>query len=392
MKVEATGYGRQAVWPVTEEGAGGKAADTQMGEVKKGRWDSFVPTENTDGAQKVWKEICSAHSGIRFVLYEGETESAAVEQLARQCGKGGFIVLSQDFLDWMSEGEKAWQQGMGMIADAKAQINRSLLSGSDGAGAVLSSNGESLEWTMEMPAPEKAPGSLGLFGGKDDAAGGSDSLMSKEERELEGVRKMLEKMKEAKKEPFIKIKKKINYSMGRDMSKLCRASQDRSIRSFISGVYARRAQIGSNQSYDKKERSAAVAQMDYVIRCARTKIRQVKEEGEMKARAEKLRKAKEEKKRLQVERELKDRQIKRRAKEHARIFADLPDLPGLRSREEQREAVQQFNQIAQAAGVSAAGEAAVGAGAASGLGTMAGSAADAAQTAAATVNVQTFGA
>lgn len=388
MKVEATGYGRQAAWPVTEGDAVGKAANAQTEEAKKGRWDSFVPTEKLDGAQKVWKEICSSHPGIQFMLYEGEVDPAAVEQLVRECGKGGFIVLSRDFLDWMSEGEKSWQQGMGMIADAKAQINRSLLAGTDGAGVVLAANGESLEWTMEMPALAKEPG---VFGGKENGADGQDSLMSKEERELEGVRKMLEKMNEAKKEPLIKIKKRINYSMGRDMSKLCRASQDRSIRSFISGVYARRAQIGSNRSYDKKERSAAVAQMDYVIRCARTKIRQVKEEGEMKARAEKLRKAKEEKKRLQVERELKDRQIKRRAKEHARIFAELPDLPGLRNREEQREAVQQFNQIAQAAGVSGAGEAAAGAAAAPGIATMAGSATGAAQTAAETVCVQTFG-
>lgn len=355
MKIGQIGYGQQAAWTAVEENARFKNPETQIQNASgiQGRKDSFTSAEDIGRTGKVWKEICSGFPSVRFLLRDDEMNEDAVTQLARQCGKGGFIVVSRDFLDWMAEGEESFQQGSEMLAQAKQEINQALIAGSDGAGAVLSDNGEGFTWTMEAAA-EAQKGTLIPGMPQGNEAEDFDPVKKKEEMEMEGVRKMLEKLKEAREKPTIKIKKKINYQSGRDMAKLCRAFNDRSIRSFISGVYAKRAQIGNNSSYDKKERSAAVAQMDYVIRCARTKIRQVKEEGELKARAEKLKKAKEEKKRLQVERELKERQIKRRAKEHARIFV-TPDLPGLRDRDEQREAQQEFNQIAEAVGLSPTG-------------------------------------
>lgn len=398
MKIGQYSYVQQAIWNAAEENAGIKSPEGQGQNASgaQGRKDSFTAAENIGRTGQVWREICSGFPSIRFMLHDEEVDEAEVSALAQQCGKGGFIVVSRDFLDWMAEGEESFLQGREMLARAKQEINRALLDGSDGAGAVLSGNGESFGWTLELAGQEGSmiPG-MPQDGEKEDF----DPVKKKEEMEMEGVRKMLEKLKEAREKPVIKIKKKINYQVGRDMSKLCRASHDRSIRSFISGVYARRAQIGNNSSYDKKERAAAVAQMDYVIRCARTKIRQVKEEGELKARAEKLKKAKEEKRRLQVERELKERQIKRRAKEHARIFV-TPDLPGLRDRDEQREAQQEFEQIVEAAGLSlspegagtgtAAGAATAGALAAAGTAT-AGTAAGAADMQMATVSVRPLG-
>jgi len=81
------------------------------------------------------------------------------------------------------------------------------------------------------------------------------------------------------------------------------------------------------------------------------KIRRLKEEEQLKIREEKLKEEKREKERLLVERELKERRIKRKAKEYAGIFADVPDLPGLRSREEQKEAMERSNQLAEALGL-----------------------------------------
>ncbi len=169
----------------------------------------------------------------------------------------------------------------------------------------------------------------------------------------ENRKKNAERLKKLK----LTQKKKINYQMGRDMARLAKGLTDKDVRSLISRVYAARGRVAGSKSYDKKEIQSAVAQMDHVIRCARTKIRHLKEEGQLELRRKKAEKQKEEKMRRELERELKERRRARRAKEHARIFQKLPDLPGLRDSDDRREAREEALAAAAAAGLSPVGTA-----------------------------------
>ena len=173
---------------------------------------------------------------------------------------------------------------------------------------------------------------------------------SKEEQELKLMKRMLEHMEQVReqdaerlrKQATADVKKKINYHMGKDMARLGRVSQDRFVRSFISGVYARRAQIKGNGGYDSREKAEVLAQMDHVIRCARTKIRQLKEERILKSTQEKLQQRNLERERLRAEQELRTKKTKRMAREQARVFEDMPDLPGLRDRYEQQAIMEEY--------------------------------------------------
>ena len=65
-------------------------------------------------------------------------------------------------------------------------------------------------------------------------------------------------------------------------------------------------------------------------RCARTKLRQLKEENQLEIRQKKAQKQREEKQRGELEQELKERRRKRMAREHAQIFQRLSDWPACR--------------------------------------------------------------
>ena len=128
--------------------------------------------------------------------------------------------------------------------------------------------------------------------------------------------------------------KKINYQMGRDMARLAKGTTVKEIRFLISRVYASRRKLAASSQYDKTEIRNVTAQMDHVIRCARTKLRQLKEENQLEIRQKKAQKQREEKQRRELEQELKERRRKRMAREHAQIFQRLSDWPGLQERDD----------------------------------------------------------
>lgn len=128
---------------------------------------------------------------------------------------------------------------------------------------------------------------------------------------------MLERMEESRKrnqERMKKLKlvqkKKINYQMGRDMARLAKGTTVKEIRFLISRF------------------------MRPEGRCARTKLRQLKEENQLEIRQKKAQKQREEKQRGELEQELKERRRKRMAREHAQIFQRLSDWPGLQERDD----------------------------------------------------------
>lgn len=283
--------------------------------------DAPLPESYFQTDSNAAKSLRRQYPQVNFIFVETNVYSEEMEQFISQVRQGAYILMPFDVLDWMSQGEEAAGQGMEMIGQAVCRLARNLKAGAYSTGVVLGERGEDIYWTA--------------FDTQED------TVKEEWEREAENVRGMLERMEESRKrnqERMKKLKlvqkKKINYQMGRDMARLAKGTTVKEIRFLISKVYASRRQLAASSQYDKTEIRNVTAQMDHVIRCARTKLRQLKEENQLEIRQKKAQKQREEKRRRELEQELKERRRKRMAREHAQIFQRLSDWPGLQERDD----------------------------------------------------------
>ncbi len=334
---------------MTEGTAGGKRAEegkeVDTGEVFDQNAVRNLPQELTQiqSPLEVAEALRKQYPQVNFIFADVDKYFGNIEDFAAGLGQGAFILVSPDVLDWMGQGSEAWKQGSEMISQALCQVMRDMKAGAYNAGAVIGDQGEITCWKAEVTGDKESP-------------------KQEWEQEAENIRNMLDRLEESRKKNAERMKKlrltqkkKINYQMGRDMARLARGTNDKAVRSLISRVYAARGRIAGSSAYDKKEIQSAVAQMDHVIRCARTKIRQLKEEEQIDFRRKKAQKNREEKLKRELEKELKERRRARRAKEHARIFERLPDLPGLRDDDDRREAREEAMAAAASAGLDMSG-------------------------------------
>lgn len=275
--------------------------------------------------QQVAEALRKQYSWVSFTFADLGDSSENLAQFAVSAGKGLHLVISPEILEWMAQGGTAWQEGSEMIGKTIYELMKQTDANIHNSGAVIAADGQTTLWYSKWENPK-----------------------SDMEQDLEYMKNMLDRLDkirkqnaEQQKKMRLLQKKKLNYQMGKDMSRLARGTTDRDVRSLISGMYANRQRIATSRTYSKKEIQMTLAQIDHVIRCARTKIRQLKEEGQMQQRVEKAEKEREEKLKRELIRELKERKRKRLSKEHAQIFERIPELPGLRDREEQREAQMQ---------------------------------------------------
>ncbi len=326
---------------------------------------------SADVAEALTKQYPQVH----FIFADADGYPENLAEFAAGAGEGIHLVVSSEVLDWMTQGSEAWRQGAEMIGQAVCRMMKDMQPGVYNTGAVIGDNGEITYWSAQLA---------------------EEDVKQEWEQELDNIRNMLDRFEESRKRNAERMKKlrlsqkkKINYQMGRDMSRLARGTTDKEVRSLISRVYAARGRVAGSRAYDKKEIQSAVAQMDHVIRCARTKIRQLKEEEQINLRRKKAEKQKQEKLRRELERELKERRRARKAKEHARIFERLPDLPGLRDEEDRREAQEEAMAAAAASGMELPGTTAVTAGETGGTGAAAEGAGSEAAGAAVSVTVST---
>ncbi len=285
--------------------------------------DRFTPApaahfSKRDAAQTV-SQVADALRGqfpwVSFTFDQLGDRPEDIAQFVASAGNGVHLVIDSDVLEWMAQGEKAWNQGLEMIGKALQELMQNKGQGEYNRGAVIAEDGEITLWSAKEEKP------------KSDMTDILDRMDEARERQQEHEKKMK-----------LEQKKKLNYQMGKDMARLAKGSTDRDVRSLISSLYANRQKIATSASYNKKEVQAALAQMDYVIGRARAKIRHLKDEGEMQRRIDQAEKRQEEKRRMQLEQELKTRKRNRMAKERAAIYEKLPDLPGIRDEEERREA------------------------------------------------------
>lgn len=315
------------------------AQQTENHPVKSSDYDMYrvnteqgIKPQQTQTAEQVAEALRKQYSWVSFTFADLGDRPEDLAQFAVSAGKGIHLVISPEILEWMAQGGTAWQQGSEMIGKTIYELMRNADTGAYNSGAVIAENGETTLWSASWEDPK-----------------------SEMEQDLEYIKNMLDHLEEMRKQNAaqqkkmkLQQKKKLNYQMGKDMARLAKGTTDRDVRSLISSLYANRRKIATSGTYSKKEIQMALAQMDHVIRCARTKIRQLKEEGQMQQRVEKAKKEREEKLKRELTEELKARQRKRKAKENARIFAKLPDLPGLRDREEQRDAQMQMDFVSSA--------------------------------------------
>lgn len=281
--------------------------------------------EQAQTVQQVAEALRKQYSWVSFTFAELGDGPENLAQFAVSAGKGLHLVISSEILEWMTQGGTAWQEGSEMIGKTIYELMKQTDANVYNSGAVIAADGQTTLWNSKWENPK-----------------------SEMEQDLEYMKNMLDRLDkirkqnaEQQKKMRLLQKKKLNYQMGKDMARLARGTTDRDVRSLISGMYANRQRIATSRTYSKKEIQMTIAQIDHVIRCARTKIRQLKEEGQMQQRAEKAEKEREEKLKRELIRELKERKRKRLSKEHAQIFERIPELPGLRDREEQREAQMQ---------------------------------------------------
>lgn len=281
--------------------------------------------EQAQTVQQVAEALRKQYSWVSFTFADLGDSSENLAQFAVSAGKGLHLVISPEILEWMAQGGTAWQEGSEMIGKTIYELMKQTDANIHNSGAVIAADGQTTLWYSKWENPK-----------------------SDMEQDLEYMKNMLDRLDkirkqnaEQQKKMRLLQKKKLNYQMGKDMSRLARGTTDRDVRSLISGMYANRQRIATSRTYSKKEIQMTLAQIDHVIRCARTKIRQLKEEGQMQQRVEKAEKEREEKLKRELIRELKERKRKRLSKEHAQIFERIPELPGLRDREEQREAQMQ---------------------------------------------------
>lgn len=324
---------------------------TEQTAAKENHFDRFTPKaapgaagkEPAQTAQQIADALRSQYPWVKFTFRPLGDRPEDLAQFAVSAGSGAHLVIDPDVLEWMAQGSEAWAQGMEMIGKTLHDLMQQPGGENGCKGAVIADAGEITTWTAEWEKP------------KTELEKGFEYMTDTLDR-MEEARKQQEKKREKMK---LEQKKKLNYQMGRDMTRLAKGTTDRDVRSLISSLYASRQRIAASSGYNKQEVQMALAQMDYVIGRARAKIRHLKEEGELHQRVKKAEKLQEEKRRLQLEQELKSRRRARMAKERAAIHKKMPDLPGLRGEEERRQARDEAVLSAAAQNLSAASGAAL---------------------------------
>lgn len=278
--------------------------------------------DSSQTAGQVADALRKQYPWVSFTFTQLGDRPEDVAQFVASAGNGVHLVIDPDVLEWMAQGKQAWAQGLEMIGKTLHDLMLQKGEGEYNRGAVIADDGEITLWSAKWEKPK-----------------------TELEKDFEYMTDMLERLDEARKKQEeqqkklkMEQKKKLNYQMSKDMAQLAKGTTDRDVRSLISQLYANRQKLAVSSSYNKKEVQMALAQMDYVIGRARAKIRHLKDEGELLTRVKKAEKLREEKRRLQLEQELKARRRNRMARERAAIYEKKPDLPGLRDEQERQEA------------------------------------------------------
>lgn len=278
--------------------------------------------DNVQTVEQIADALRKQYPWVTFTFAALEDHPNDILQFAVSSANGIHLVMDPDVLDWMAQGGEAWSQGCEMIAKTLHDLMLQKNDNEYNKGAVIADDGEITLWSSSWEKP------------KTDLEKDFKFMTNILERQEEARKRQEEQQKKLK----LEQKKKLNYQMGKDMTRLAKGTTDRDIRSLISHMYANRQKIAASSTYNRREVQMALAQMDYVIGRARAKIRHLKDEGDLQLRVKKAAEKKEEKRRMQLEQELKNRRRNRIARERAAIYKKIPDLPGLRSEEERQEA------------------------------------------------------
>ena len=315
--------------------------DTLPKEAK--RFDEFTATQTEKSSQQNLSQTVEQvadvlHKQYKWISFTFKQLGNCPEDIAQfivSADSGIHLVIAPDMLEWMAQGKETWTQGIELINKTLHDLMLQSDEGTHNKGAIISDNGEITFWSAKWEKPE-----------------------TDLEKDFELMTDILERQDEARKQKDelhrkmkLEHKKKLNYQMGKDMTRLAKGTTERDVRSLISHMYANRQKLAVSSSYNKKEVQIALAQIDYVIGRARAKIRHLKDEETMQVRVKKAEKQKQEKRRMQLELELKNRRRNRIAKERAAIYKKMPDLPGLRNQDERREAQAQMMLNGTASGV-----------------------------------------
>lgn len=319
------GISMQGVPPYAEPKRYQRVPQGKYVPVKAGKYDAYtigdkqeVRTEQTQTAEQVAEALRQQYPQVKFIF--AELRETDLKQFAVSAGEGTHIVISPDVLDWMAQGGTAWQEGNAMIGKTIYALMRQPADGIYNQGAVIGENGEITLWSSTLETPK-----------------------STLDEEVKQIKNMLDRLEETRKknaelQKKMKLlkKKRLDYYVGRDMARLAKGTSDQEVRALIGRVYANRQRIEKSAGYERREVEMAVAQMNHVIRCARTKIRHLKEEGQMKRQVERANEQRQEKLKRELMLELKARQTRRKAREHARIFETPPDLHKLHELEQKK--------------------------------------------------------
>lgn len=240
---------------------------------------------------------------------------SATGQLPALETDGVQIIISKGFLERLTATKEAYNEGCALIKDLWSQlqqVHQGLNNQNDktGISSIIATNGDVKTTLFSITPQEKTP--------QDDF---TKSLM-------EGKMVTYYKEKGGRNVTEIKTKdgtvrivitKRLGYRPGKDLARLAQVSSVGNVRMLSAGVQSAIRRAKSDRYLDEDEVRQAVAQMEGVVRRAKTKINQLRREEILEQRAHQAAKQGERKHAIEMARELKRQRTRRIAKEYAQI-------------------------------------------------------------------------
>lgn len=260
-----------------------------------------------------------------YALWPGVTvtvqsfqNDAELREWAAASGGGVHLTIDAAYLERMLKSPEEYQKGKEQISRALDRLSGAAAQGLS-CGVVIDAEGKAALWQ----APPAGMGGTGA-GQKPETAA---SLAAEKTKEKEN--------------PY-NIKRKVNVSSMRELSRLARTATTRDVRSMISKLYANAYMLKSaGSTYEKADVKRGVTELEGVIRRAKQKLRNLEEESLAEKQQKKAEQRREAERALRLKIMLNRRKTARRSREYAQVYERFVPYELRRKREDWEEDRQQ---------------------------------------------------
>lgn len=333
--ISGIGYKTGEYWRLRTEERAKKGAGTKQEKI-----DTRVPEEKAaqnapldavqNAQEKDWAKavedyirgLKKQYSGVQFKVISPD-EADDLKQFAASSGSGLHLAIGADFLAKMAAGEDAFTKGksfiekiLGDLLDTSKDLKAKGVK-LKSLGVAVTGSGTVSVWTVQPPPDDYLKKSFDIINN------GGMVNYTKEK----GGRHVTEIKTPDGTIRFV-VTKRLGYTPGRDLTRLAQIRQVSGVRSFLSGMHANLNKIRGDHSLDENERKLAMAQIEGVIRRARSKVKNLNSESILAARRRHATESENIKRARALAEELKRRRTARKSREYAQIndrFLPLPE-------------------------------------------------------------------